>query len=488
MKEVKGLLISSKTRKEQVVENTLGLNQTLTDSPVRQLHRQMPTASPEKKTKLAEPKLFSGTFSLGKDAVEASAVIHIDSSGELVFDFSPIPYTTQSQFILAAWHTESSDIVHFSFKAAAEDGARFETEHLFFSSLGMPSDAGGTRLAPEARCKKGILRYSLKEPFPLPALRMRLKGFRNFGSLHAECALGRVAMNGPHETNDEDDAADGWLVVQAVEPPPDTAQWRADSEKLLEHVRRIMSLATASFLRAPIVEYIAGTVSEVTVWSQTRQTAAGMAVFHFLAQDGIFAAAVSSYFSPPIVVKHLFFAIEWFAMEATYNEMRLVNAMTALENLIDSNITSGEALILPRAQFEKIRRVLLSVIRTCLGKWAAELAEDASIELNEKLADLNRRSLLRKLELLAARWNVSLDGIDPASLKAAKGARDKVVHRGQYYEDAKEADADLWTHVTIIREVAVRFFFTAIGYKGRYISHVGGYHDAVFPGPSMTAK
>jgi hypothetical protein len=92
---------------------------------------------------------------------------------------------------------------------------------------------------------------------------------------------------------------------------------------------------------------------------------------------------------------------------------------------------------------------VLAVIRTCLGKWAAALANDASLELNEKLADLNRRSLLRKLELLAARWNVPLDGIDPASLKAAKQARDKVVHRGQYYEDAKETDADLWTHVTI---------------------------------------
>jgi len=47
--------------------------------------------------------------------------------------------------------------------------------------------------------------------------------------------------------------------------------------------------------------------------------------------------------------------------------------------------------------------------------------------------------------------------------------------------DAKKTDADRWTHVTIIREVAVRFLFTAIGYKGRYISHVGRYHDAVFP-------
>ena len=133
------------------------------------------------------------------------------------------------------------------------------------------------------------------------------------------------------------------------------------------------------------------------------------------------------------------------------------------------------------------RAYVVGIDRTCLGKWAAALAHDASLELDEKLADLNRRSLLRKLELLAARWKVPLDGIDPPSLRAAKQARDKVVHRGQYYEDAKETDADLWTHVTIIREVAVRFLFTAIGYEGRYISHVGGYHDAVFPPAVKTA-
>ena len=200
-----------------------------------------------------------------------------------------------------------------------------------------------------------------------------------------------------------------------------------------------------------------------------------------MTQEAIFEAAVRSFFSPPVEAKHLFFAIEWFSMEATYNEVRLVNAMTALENLIDSNLGPDEALILPRASFDKTRRVLLSVIRTCVAKWPAESAEDAARELNEKLADLNRRSLLRKLELLAARWKVPLDGIDPAALRAAKQARDKVVHRGQYYEDTKDTDTDLWTHVTVIREVVVRFFFTAIGYRGRYISQLGGYDETVFP-------
>jgi hypothetical protein len=76
-----------------------------------------------------------------------------------------------------------------------------------------------------------------------------------------------------------------------------------------------------------------------------------------------------------------------------------------------------------------------------------------------------------------------MGGIEDTALKGAKQAHDKVVHRGQYYEGAKETDADLWTHVTVVREVAVRFLFTAIGFKGRYISHMGGYHDAEFPPP-----
>jgi hypothetical protein len=429
---------------------------------------------------LAEPKLFKGPFSLGSESVEAEIRIGIDETGELTFEFTPIPLTDKSRFIMIAWHDRKSDIAHFSFRGTAEDGTRFETAHLFFSSLNSPSDANGMRLVPMARCQKGVLRYALKEPAKQPALRMRLKGFRNFGSLHAECPLGKVAMNGPHEVGHED-AVTGTMAIQANETPVDVAAWRGESEKLLEHIRRVMSLAASSFLRAPVREFLSGDEVEVTVWSQTRQGPSSMAIVHFLAQDGIFAAAVQSFFSPPIVVEHLFFAIEWFAMDATYNEVRLVNAMTALENLIDSNVLREEALILPRAQFDKPRRVLHAVVRACLGKWVAELADEASCELNEKLADLNRRSLLRKLELLAARWKVPLAGIAPASLKAAKQARDKVVHRGQYYEDAKESDADLWTHVTVIREVAVRFFFTAIGYSGRYISHMGGYHDAEFP-------
>jgi hypothetical protein len=434
-------------------------------------------------TPLAEPRLFKGDLSLATQTVVASATIGILPSGELSFDVAPLRLCESSKFILTEWTRGGSDIVHFSFRGTSDDGALFETDELFFSSIGPRSGANGAQLELKAECSKGIFRYALKQAIENPVLRLRIKGFRNLGSLHSECELGHVAMNGPSDLPSED-IASGWLAVQALAMPPDLTQWRTECEKLLEHVRRIMSLAASALLRAPVMEFIAGTTSEVTVLSQSPQRASGLALIHFLANQDIFEAAVRSHLAPPIAVKHLFFAIEWFAMEATYNEVRLVNAMTALENLIDSNIEPDEALILKRTAFEKTRRVLLSVIRACLSKWDRALADDASRELNEKLADLNRRSLLRKLDLLAARWGVPLNGIDPAHLKSAKQARDKVVHRGQYYEDAKETDVDLWTHLTVIRELAVRFFFTAIGYKGRYLSYVGGYHDAVFPPPT----
>jgi hypothetical protein len=166
-------------------------------------------------------------------------------------------------------------------------------------------------------------------------------------------------------------------------------------------------------------------------------------------------------------------------MATTYNEVRLVNAMTALENMIDSNLTEEEALIEPRREFEKTRKVLRKVIRACLDRWSADRAEFAREELGEKLLGLNRRPLRRKLYLLAARWSVPLDGITDAQIGQAIKARNAIVHSGHHPTERHEPD--LWHHMTIVRELVVRFLLTAIGYRGQHISHVGGYHFAHFP-------
>jgi hypothetical protein len=436
--------------------------------------------SPEPRPKLAEPKSFSGNLAIGADALPLEIWIGVDPSGEVEFEFDPIKLSNDTKFILLSWYQKGDEFRYLSFKGSAEDGSRFETDHLHLSALDKTSDASGTHMRLKARCRKAELRYTLSKPAAFPVLRMRLRGFENLGSLHGECTLGRIAMSGEHSVEDRN-AVTGSVIVQAVSVPEDLAAWRAEAEKLLEHIRRIMSLAASSLLRAPIFEFFYGDDAEATMWSQTRQDTSSFRVVHFLAQQEIFDAAIRSFFNPPVVVKNLFFAIEWFGMDAGYTEVRLVAAMTALENLIDANAIDAESLIQPRKEFDKTRGVLRAVIRKCLQKRSVDAADEVLKELNEKLADLNRRPLLAKLDLLSKRWGVPLDDISETSLRAAKNARDRIVHRGQYYADAKEADADLWTHVTVVREIAARFFLTAIGYKGRYISYIGGHHDAPFP-------
>ena len=100
------------------------------------------------------------------------------------------------------------------------------------------------------------------------------------------------------------------------------------------------------------------------------------------------------------------------------------------------------------------------------------------------LQNLNRQSIVQKLYILAKRWAVPLDGISRKQIKTAKDARDSIVHRGHYDKDGSN---ELWEHVTVEREIVIRFLFTAIGYQGRYISHLGGFHHAQFP-PNLNGE
>src|SRR5207245_1280925 len=118
------------------------------------------------------------------------------------------------------------------------------------------------------------------------------------------------------------------------------------------------------------------------------------------------------------------------------------------------------------------------VMRICIWLWSPSNAPEVGRDLGAKLADLNRRSFRWKLLTLASRWGVPLTGIPKNALRDAIDARNRVIHRGQYYENAEPNDADLWAHVTVIREIVVRFIFTIIGYRGDYYSYVGLPHDA----------
>lgn len=433
---------------------------------------------------LNEFKSFTGHLHANGSTTALTFSARIDHAGQVEFDFGTIALTSETKFIMDYWHNEGAKVKRYSLLGKSVDGIEFKTDNLYFNSLGHSSSKeSGICMSPKGGCSRAEFHRKLSEPITMPIIRMHVKGFQNFSQLKSKCNLGTVTMDGKSSI-DEPDTITGYIEVFPDNEPSDLSAWRTESDELLEHVRRVMSFASSAVLQVPIIEYFSGNDLEVVALSQVSQTSAPMRTIHFLNQQSIFDSAVMSFSNPPIKVKNLFFAIEWFAMNSTYNEVRLINAMTVLENIVASNFIDKDAMIQPPREFKKIRKTLRKVIKKCIEKWGPEDAEKAKevlVELNERLADLNRRSIFKKFKVLVDHWSIPLNGISDDDFKAAKRARDLIVHRGHYYEEEKGETVDLWQHVTLIREIVVRILLTAIGYKGSYCSYLGGYHEAQFP-------
>jgi hypothetical protein len=210
----------------------------------------------------------------------------------------------------------------------------------------------------------------------------------------------------------------------------------------------------------------------------------------------VFDAALASHFNPPLDAKGLNYAIEWLTLPVTYSEMRLTNAMTALEHLTAGNLQETDQVFLQDKAFEafakRLRRFAAQDLAAAFPDADAQQAaalEAMRAALPGKMQDLNRRPLHARVLRLANLWGVPLDGLDSDAIRAAITARNSIVHRGYYYEPERGSpdQVDLWDHLLLMREVAIRFVLTIIGYRGTYLSFRGGQHDVTFP-PDEAAR
>ena len=436
---------------------------------------------------LSDFKFFSGSIQLIDKSVPIDFFALINQRGEVEFDFDPIVLTNETSFILKPMSAEQTGLNYFSLFGKSEDGTELRTEDFQINNLGTDSDKSGNHIRLKGRCSKVIFMRPLVETALVPTLKMHMKGFQNFHQLVATCDIGEIVMHGQNSIVDADTIT-GYIAVQAKASiqPTDLSAWRSDANKLLEHVHRVMSFASATLLRVPVIEFYSNKSLEVTALSQGKQSSASMRIFHFLNQQDFFETAVKSFFNPPFEVKNLFFAVEWFAMDSSYSEVRLANAMTALENLIASNLSESETLVRSKKEFEKVRKNIRCVLKETVKEWFDNEDERAVAlqEINEKMPDLNRKTLLKKLNIIIKRWSVPMHGIKESDILAAKKARDLIVHQGYYDHNRGE---ELWVHITIVREIVVRIILTVLGFKGTYVSHVGGFHDVQFP-PVITVN
>jgi hypothetical protein len=432
---------------------------------------------------LRQPTAFAGSLGDGERSVPVTFRAWIDETGEVRFDFDDIPATREVIEMQTASFNARVRVPAFTIVGVSDSGVEFSTTRVHFG----PTSLHGSQDSPMAlslsgRCQEGRFDLKSSRSSPVPVLRYQLRGFKCTETLTSTSTLGTIQM-GVSSDASEFDAISGVLQVSAAEGV-DLVEWRGHAEELLSHIRSVMSFAAGAMLGTPVVEFFTENRIEIVTRSPTKQSRSAIQVIHHHNLRSIFETAIRDFFEPARPAQSLFFATEWLVMDTTYNEARLINAMTALENLIEANLSKDAKSIQPERQFEKLRKAVGQMIRDhCarIHEGDQESATQVANAILEKRAELNRRSLIDKLYVLATQWNASLDGISEEQIQAAKSGRDRIVHRGRYYRDGDVPGNDLWIHVTIVRELVVRLVLTALRYQGAYVSYIGGYHVTNLP-------
>jgi hypothetical protein len=421
---------------------------------------------------LTEFNLFSGFIKVNNDQTPVTFRVRINTSGKAEFDFNKIERTKENIFIENQCETLSG----FYLYGKSESNIEIIVEKIYFS-INIVESINSLKVNRYSTAKLTIQKTESK-----PRLMFCLKGFEHFSksSLHEDCSLGAVSMVGSSPVENPDKVT-GYIAIEPKDISINLSEWYEEVMKLLTHIHWIMSFACGFKFQVPMIEFHREDKVEITFLSQRQQSiSSSYPVISIISRSAIFKTSVSS-FNSPKKIQNLYIAIDWFITNPEYLEGRLIAAITALENLLASNLDEKDKEIVSSEEFEKYRKTLRQVIKKCVEKWSSDKQGDIVSKMNEGLLDLNRRSLRQKIDILAKRWSVKIDDIDETKIKAAIKARNLITHQGHCSQD------NLLEHIAVIRELTIRFLFTSIGYQGEYISHLGGFHKRQFPSKNNQA-
>lgn len=424
------------------------------------------------------PFNFNGTLSLGSHSVVVEFSAGIDSDGSACVTLVRFQRSSANRFISELWDVPGTRFPLFSLAGNSADGQSFGTDNLIITSLGHEFSDQVDTMCPVVACTFSNFTKLQQREGP-PAVKRWLNGFENFVPLSASTPFGTLSMAGAHRPDRDAMSGEILLTMDSVEP---FEEWEKKADELLDWVTLVMSFAAAKRLSFPVMEIFQDERLLIEVYDRSIAPSTGLRPFASIDQRAIFDCAIASYFDPKVTIRNLDYAIEWFCMRAVHAESNLVFAMTVLENLVDSNLSNSDKAILPKAKFSELKQKMLEFVGQQIASYfSGDDAQQAALEdYSDKFLDLNRKTLLQKVHLLAERWMVGLDGIDDAHIRAAKSCRDKIVHRG-HYRTPTEGERDLHDHVLLVRELIVRFVLTALRFQGRYYTYMEGYRERNMP-------
>lgn len=310
---------------------------------------------------------------------------------------------------------------------------------------------------------EATLVIQLKGKQERPILREWFRSFRSFRNPVIETPLGTMAVHGDTKVPDRD-VMSGYVAVQApAGSVPD--DWRQRADAFLLHMQRGIAFAHGGRLQVPRLDYIAGGESITTFYSG-EAFRSEFPIQHQLNHGPILKALVDRYFGAGPLPEVLWTALGWMQSDTTFDELRYLTAMTALETIIETELPAKKGTTLPKPDFKALRAELDKVVA------ASALSEAERKIFSERLSGINRNSLAEKINGLFDHYGLSRDDFSGNVIGSLVKLRNDIVHRGQMPDDVES-----WPLIILVRELLTRILLTAIGFEGTYCCYVGGLHD-----------
>ncbi len=409
-----------------------------------------------------EPTRFEGSLSGHGSRIPLGFTASIDDLGRLQLELDRIPYSREA-YALHVHQRPGTPIDEITLSGASEAGHTFHSDAFFIAHYSHGSQEG-QELSYQGQCDDAELELPAS-----PGRQSRrharvwlVRQLRTFRRMSHETPLGRVVIGGPRQ-DQEAQEPNGSLAIYAPEGDGGDNWWE-ESERFLTHLARVLSFACDTYLRPVIEERYTADRATVRIVRQGRASSPFMPPFHELNMEPIFAFACDSFFTRHDQVENLDAAIRWLAAPVAYDESRLLNAMSAIENILDRCGLSEIADFMTNSAFKGVAKK----VRTLLEDIGAPSG------MASKVLELNRRPLSEKIEALLLSREIVTSDLPGNWLATIISQRNLIVHTG-VSGDIGDREPDTLDHTIWAREIAFRIILERLGFEGAYRSWL--HHD-----------
>jgi hypothetical protein len=407
---------------------------------------------------------YSGTLTCKGQSFPATFKLLVGPNARLCFDFDPV--SARAYCVLAEAFGQPGEMVgEFSLIGRSQDGKCFSSDRMKLTSW-RSSDVNGFELF--ATAISATISGSLDKAPRKPLLRFWVRSFRSLFNPPVETPLGILQVRGG-DGNTETDDLSGFVEISAPNDRVDP-DWRARAGEFLRHMVNGLALVHGARLETARIDYFDGHIAEVT-YSLGSGFPPEFSILYHHNHGPFINALVARYFRNGPLPNAFWTALGWMQVDTTYDEVRFLTAMTALETIIECELPARKGTMIPKSDYLLMRKKIDDVI---IGD--ETLSSEAQEFFLNKVAGLNKKTFSEKIMALFECYNISKRNFDKKTILGLIRLRNDIVHKGV----VTNYDA-IWPSIILARELITRILLNEINFRGQYYCYIGGAHIREFP-------